>query len=667
MTVFISLGGTTNTTFTNQARATAKLSAPTFIDGDAQGNLYIWDKNRIHKWVASTDQISTIIGGGSGAAAYANTVVGGRNFQIREFPGNASVNDEGSHFDVLANGDIIFRSEFISTETVTNRFDAGGNQVRYFNASTDTIYSIFIDSGIGTRYSTTTDTSKCRLLHFSYTYNPDSFAFTHFHYDAGYINRDTTECNLPNYQEGWAQLDGPSNISEGAILSKPSVSTSSQPPVFNQSHRAFTRTGKNGKSYMISQDKGVYEYVVATNSYVAVYGNGINGFCSDGTLATNCASHVADAFVARDGRVYVNDRGQVRTIDDEGKVRTLFGQSINYGNGLTPSVARFGSVGLIRMNNSTGEIFLLDRLTSYLKKFKSDGVVTHVAGNGRGGAIDSTVQPATQTRLNAEYTNADVFDLVPGTNDIIATQVNSPLIYRLRESVGVWEVYAGNASGTKIRAADGLTQGSIAFYGDSFSMPAIVKHLNGKIALYHSDISGPSGAWANIFYKLYDLSDQLRQGHLLGTVTTAAASSCANGTNADACTLASSWTYRPEIAYNSSTGEYLVPDPPTQSIYRIGTQKNLFVNLGKTFRGVAIDLPSQRIYHCSTDGTHYRPYVYKIDTNENIPIPGWPSGYHCSGESLLIDGSGASRRLIFPVTKNGVSNLVGIGAMNGVP
>lgn len=658
MSLHIKSGGSTSTVLTNALRTSVTLRTPNAIDIDGLGNLYIRDRYLLHKWDASTDRMTTIVGGGSQTS---DIVVGGRSFQLYDWSTSSSYLDEAHHFDVLSNGDILFKTQLYGDNNQpSHSIENGGGQVRYYRASEDKVYSIFVRGGIGARGYPTLDTSKCRMTALAYAYDPNTLLFSHFHYSANFFQATTnSSCVLPNYTHAPVLLSGPADLKNGGELIPQSVADSAHPSNLGaQGHTFSIRTGKNGKIYFFSQDSGVRQYDPATNNFTYVYGYGSNGTCDDGTLASACRARVTDVFVTRDGRIFVTDYGRVRTIDDSGKVRTVFGQPTRYGDDQSPLNARFGNLDQIRISSS-GNIFIADRSNSVIRKFSPTTNVTHVAGNNTAnGIVLGTVAATSALRITSSA--AESFDLVPGTEDIVVGQTAGAVLYRLTQSTGLWSAYTGVASGGyEIRNGDGQIGDNLNFNLNTYGITGILKIVGDKLIFKH--FSGSTTPTQNVFLKGLDLSDSKRQFHLLGIEGAAASSSaCANGTLLANC-ITNQW-YRPEAAYKSSTSEYIIPDPNNNNVLRLGSSKNVYASLGKSYRGIALDVANDVIYFCAEDSGNWKIFKHDVLAATNTILAGWPAGYNCSGSSLLIDDSTGSRRVIFPVTKDGASAVSGVGA-----
>lgn len=117
--------------------------------------------------------------------------------------------------------------------------------------------------------------------------------------------------------------------------------------------------------------------------------NGSTGTCADDTLATACGVDLADAFISENKTVYFVDRGGIiRVVLPNGKIKTLFGQSLSYGDNGAPNSARLGLINWMGVWDSTNKVVVYDESQSYIREF-SNGVgdtIQKLCGTGEGGA-----------------------------------------------------------------------------------------------------------------------------------------------------------------------------------------------------------------------------------------------------------------------------------------
>lgn len=660
LSVFIKSGGSSVSTLNAVARTSVSLTNAYAIDVDGKGNLYIWDRDRIHKWDPLTDTVTTIIGGGANTE---DTIEGARNLAMTAWTVAATTDDEANHFDVLSNGDIIFKSSHYGTPSSTNHIlEKGGGRLRYFDAKEDKITSIFIKPGFGSRSITNLDTSRCRVTAFAYTYNPDTLEFGNYFYSPNYILHTATgnTCELPNYGYSTSLLSGPSSLKGGVDLEHRGINGNQNPPTFGQGHKFSQKTGKDGKIYWFSQDQGVRVYDPQNNTFTLIYGTGVSGYCEDGEEATKCAGFVTDVFVTRDGRVFVADAGRVRTIDEQGYVRTIFGQSSRFGDDMSPLAARIGNADFLRQHPVSKNIYIGDRRNSVIRKFSTNSNMSHVAGNSSFKSINKYDAPATEVNILLERTSGDNFDFYPGTEDLIASQTSTTYLFRMVD--GFWTRIIGSSSESAVSIAegDGKAGNEINLTKDIYLVGSLLGVVNNKIIIRTSNGNAINSGDAMV--KAYDTTDSYRQSHIVGkTGTTLDVETCAYGTPVSNCAL--NQNTRPVLGYLPGTNEYLITDANSKKIFRVGATIEKWAEIGKTMKGVAIDSEAGLVYFCGINGSTYRPFVFDVATETNTLIPNWPAGYDCTGSTLLIDDSGAKRRLIMPVSKAGATSLMAVGAI----
>lgn len=570
----------------------------------------------------------------------------------------------------MPNGDILFRSDY----TGTNYTKPQNWSLRYYKAGEDKVYTLKINSANGT-YSTSSsfDPSECYLTHFAFSYDVNTLAFTHLEYRLFQSNTDNAACGLGSFVAASAQLLVPSSLldDDGVTLQNANTAVADQPPTMGlQGHLYRTFTGKDGRIYMIEANGShLYRYSNSTNAYTRIYGpsSSIKGTCDDGTLATNCQSKLSDAFVTREGRVYVVDRGQIRFIDEDGKVQTILGQSPLYnGSVLT---ARFGTINNLRFSPSTHELVFADNGNQRVKRMTIGGTVTDVIGTS-----------GIPLSISSTNVRSSTFDFYPGTSDLIYNALGSgtltQVLSRQDSSTQAWSTLTGSTSGIKVVDADGEVGANIDFSDDRYSSNGIIRSINDHLLI---DFAGSAGAYYDHVLKAYDLLDSFRQGHLLGVSGTTVGTTC-SGENVDSSTCAYGLKvnyYLPEAAYDSDDDAYLVPDVTSNKILKlgigVGATKSTWLNFRQTVRSVAIDYAGHRVYYCASDGSNWR--IYDFDTSTTAPstapvgtaVVGWPVDYDCIGNSLVIDDTTGSRRVIFPVVLKSSSAVQGIGAMGNLP
>jgi len=643
--------------YSDQPRTNVVFKNPAYLDLDANDRLYVFDQKYIDRYDPVTDRVTTIIGGGTQTAT---TVAGGRNLSITAQAPSISM-WHSNVFSVMPNGDLFFRSDYSGTAyTFPQNWS-----VRYYKTSEDKVYTVKADASVGASSSDAAfDPSQCYLTNFAYTYDVSTLAFTHFEYRPFRYSTTLPDCQLGSYGATTISLTVPASIvnAAGVTLANANVDPSNEPPTLNwQGHIYRSFTGKDGKIYLVNANNStLYRYDPASNTDTKIYGSGTKGVCDDGTLATQCDSKLSDAYVTREGRVYVVDRGQIRMIDENGNVQTIFGQSPLY-NSDTALTARFSAIGNLRFNPSSNELVFSDTGNLRLKRMTLGGSVSDVVNLNGVGPLAINSDPRSCT-----------FDFYPGTRDLIYSGIGggtqTQVLHRQNASTGVWSILTGSASGVAVVDADGKIGSAIDFSDDVYAHNGIIRFINDHLLIDFTGSTGPS--FYNHVIKAYDLLDSFRQSHVIGIVGPTSGNPTCSGENVDPATCALgtiSNRYAPEAGYDSGTGDYLIPDVTTNKILRIGALKSTWLDLGQAFRGIAIDYAGNRVYYCASDGSNWRVYVYDTSAETTTKASGWPLDYDCVGNSMVIDDTGTDRRLIFPVSLKGSGAVQAVGALGNLP
>lgn len=143
--------------------------------------------------------------------------------------------------------------------------------------------------------------------------------------------------------------------------------------------------------------------VSASGTITTIAGNGTKGFSGDNNLATgaqlNSPSTVA---VDNQGNVYFSDslNMRVRRVDPSAVITTVAGSGQPFGpmgdNGPATSASLLVPGGVLFDN---GNLYITEALRNVVRKVDAAGVITTVAGNGRGG-FSGDGGPATSAQLN---------------------------------------------------------------------------------------------------------------------------------------------------------------------------------------------------------------------------------------------------------------------------
>ncbi|RZA26837.1 MAG: hypothetical protein EOP10_02290 [Proteobacteria bacterium] len=168
------------------------------------------------------------------------------------------------------------------------------------------------------------------------------------------------------------------------------------PTGFNQAIDVSTQLGLNGKVYamirLTAPSGGIVEYSQAANTWTKVLGladpaaTGYQKSCVDGTAADQCDVDLNSGFVDEAGTLYFMDQGQIRLVDANKKVQTIFGTSIRtLEDGLNASDSVLGSDLAYfqrRIDSSNKEEVVFSHYPTFSYRRVIDGEMSILAGNG---------------------------------------------------------------------------------------------------------------------------------------------------------------------------------------------------------------------------------------------------------------------------------------------
>lgn len=364
------------------------LSSATFrnikkIFSDHDGNLYIWDYNRVRKVDLAQPNwpINTLFGGGGSTATGEPAL-------------NASIPvlEQRRLLVALPNGNIFFEQ---------------GKAIRYFKKSDNTVNTYTTVTGVGMGSMTgglqNFEWDNCQSDNTAIGFNKTTSIVTRILRRG---NRTTSAiCGNRATSEDWIQI-GNFNPSTGAAQAPHPPSTGWRDWIF---------PGMNGSIYKVS-DRGqrMALYNTGTNAWVNVLGSNSSGRCVDGTPALSCATIIMDATVTPFGQIYFLDMGVLRTILEDGTIATVAGQPRNFGINHPPESARYSKVFFFDVNDD--DIYVKNKLEGQIVKFNLlGGNLEHVAGNGIQ-AEPTADQPAvTQPLQNCNWERDCAF-IVDGVN-----------------------------------------------------------------------------------------------------------------------------------------------------------------------------------------------------------------------------------------------------------
>jgi hypothetical protein len=154
-------------------------------------------------------------------------------------------------------------------------------------------------------------------------------------------------------------------------------------------------TDSSGNIYVTEYGGNKVRKVTPAGVVTTFAGSGATGF-ADGMGTTAMFNSPVGVAVDSAGNVYVGDyrNSKIRKITPAGLVATLAGSG-TFGDtdGTGTAASFYGPFGLA--TDSSGEIFVADRLNNKVRKITPEGVVTTLAGSGAAGGADGTGTAAT--------------------------------------------------------------------------------------------------------------------------------------------------------------------------------------------------------------------------------------------------------------------------------
>lgn len=605
----------------NGAVASASLKNPIKMALDAEENLIIYDYDLIRKINFSTEQISTLIGGGNSTA----DATLASNFKINPISGSF----EYMLFAVLPNGNIWFQinDDFIRARNA-------GAKVRYYNAADQKIY-IVTPSGMGSLEDTAFDPSTYAIYNFGITFDPATSTVLKIRSrsiiptSGGHIPRSVSY----NPVHGGAEA--------------PHI------PFVNYWSDDSTVTAMSGVMYNVDHfdSQGIHKYDPSTNSWVRILGTGTKGQCVDGTAALSCNVDVSDVYVSSVGTVYFMDRNRIRVIDSTNKVQSLFGQSMAYGDGSKATSARLSRVLWMDRAND-GRIIVVDNNEFRIREFTPGGNISVVAGTGTDAAPDTT-NPAVSQPITVKYWGATYPMVVDApTGDIFFARGGSYLS-RLVRSTGLWADIAGGG-GTDYTTADGLLGNQVSISG----------YPQGPMGYNGSQIMRSLHQWngtteVNSMIKLFSTSGGT-QTHFAGIagINVDSLNNCAAGSTLATCKAPTSFNSFTKAQWDSANNRWLI-NHIGSSLIRTAVTGGQIGDLVSLPRGAQSFYYIVRgtvpyVYYCSGG----KIYKYNINTSTETQLF-WPSNtISCDGYSMAWDSTQNS--IIFPILQNGLAGIARI-------
>lgn len=608
-------------TRTDGPLGTATLKAkPIKIALDFKDRLLIYDQDRIRRVDFTTNQVTSVIGGGN----LLNNGTSAADFKLDPVTGIVS----RSLFVPLPNGDLWFQTE--PDFSVNTRSD--GSKIRIYRASDDKIYT-WIPSGTGSLEDPAFDPSNVSLHNFGLSFNPISSSVTAIR----------SRSVIPN----------PSGYSARSVRYDPSTGATMTPHIPYLGHYSDdnTITSMNGEMYGVDRVErpGIFKYNPSTNSWNLIVGNLVKGQCADGTPALSCSVEVTDAFINSSNQIFFIDRGRIRTVDANGNVITLFGQSRAFGDGGFAASARVNEVLWLDIT-AGGKIAFIDNKELVIREFTPDGVIQKIAGTGADSGPNTT-DPAVTQPIIANYWGGN-YPMVadPATGTIYYTR-NGNDISKLDRSTGKWVQIVGGG-GYAYWNGDGRTGLDIALEG----------YNSGPIGFNGSQLLRHNHAWNGTDYyqsyvKAYSIADGT-QSAFAGNGIIAGGLDCGDGTPLASCAVPTNYNILSRAHWDAPNNRWLLHQNGS-SIIRTATPGGNWGTLAGLPRGFGPFTQVMKgadpyIYYCSSS----RVYKYNLNTSVETALP-WPTTtMHCSGHSMVWHSTRQS--IVFPIQQNGLGGVAEI-------
>lgn len=642
--------GTENGSITN-----TKLKLPYKIAVDYQDNLYIYDYDRIRKINTNVTPmtITTIIGGG---ASNDMTTKAGTSLLITSASFlNAQ---QGYDFHVLGNGDIWFTAESYNGTQASFR-----RRFRFYNHNDGNVYSYNV-SGTGNILNGSIDLTASTTLvtRLALAYNTNTFALTKLIATSGTtLGSCASTCGISNLDLTTMTSQAPHPTGTLTIYG-----------FFDSNY-----TGLDGNIYFLDDYmNAIRKYNIATNSFSMIYGSGTYGYCPAGTLATSCNSAIGGIFVNKQGKLFVVDNGIIRTIDDNGKVQDVFGQSLSHGENTLATNARFKDVSSLGIwydsSVSKTKVIVNDRYGFKIKEFPIGGNINTIAGTGLSGANPTKNVDALTTSLNTDGVNGtqnNINMLIDSTNGYIYKGVASTGNYVLqRGATNKWQdlITAGAGPFTNMDSdsliGNPIAAGNVTF--GNYSTTHFMGMTSNYILMLDHDYDSGLAVHRGGAILLYDRINNTIEKIAGKFGTPATFSFCADGTLPTSCvgyySLQAVGTGYTQAFYDATLDAWIMAVAGTNKVRvlkkgtNMSTLATLTTNLrSMTYLRVGGATPTKhKIWYCTTGGVLRE---YDLLNSTDTALPWLISNMSCYSNYLMY--SPERNSLIFPVLQN---NLAGV-------
>ncbi|QDK45007.1 hypothetical protein DOM22_07435 [Bdellovibrio sp. ZAP7] len=391
----------------------AKFKALNGIWVDSNNDVLVADSNYIRKinTKVSPMTISRFIGGGTDTSSY---VAVATNYK-------ASVM---KHLTVASNGDIYFTGE-------------NGLKVRKYTAATGAI-SLITLSGTGNSSSSTQNNALCTFSNYFVSFDSSGIA-ERMGWSMSSGNASSS-CPLGSTSEtkAYAQVDPTTGVAQLPAPSRVNSSTGYREYVdFYNDKSGNLYTGYSNST----NAQGIFKFEPVSMTWTRIYGSANFGTCADGTAQENCGIVAASiAFNSQGQLFYIDGKSNaVRTIDYEGKVRTLVGDRLGSDDGKNALVSRFANLTDVKgwTSSGTNYITMYDFDDVRIREFTPGGSLTTLAGQQYSKMPTNGSTAATNPLTN-------VYDAAPtrfvlGANGDIYMPRTAATIAKISRATGNWE------------------------------------------------------------------------------------------------------------------------------------------------------------------------------------------------------------------------------------
>jgi hypothetical protein len=642
----------------------AKIRGIYRMDFDSDENIIFMDADRIRRYSPSSGVITTLVGGGTSATS------GNKALEYKF----AAPDEYTSSLRVLPNGDIFFINGVLGARQSFN----GSPKVSYLRAKDGRVYHLSIDGAGGygnssgpvaadftrvANYRGVYPQSYAALTGFGIEYVPASGSISEIVLKIGYCGGEG--CGLASFIARTHVVQDPATGIYTQLITSGVPQTRSNSE--EQSAGSFIPSGNGELNYLSHWNGTEFAHLSRIPSPAPTSGPDRTwtpivpkgtGECDDGTLASACKMDIQDAYVTRDGKIFILDRGLVRTIREDGTVLTLYGQRPNFGDGFNALTARIGRVASFGISD-IGEITIYDAAAIRLRAFQPSKSIDTIAGNG----VDMTPSrnaSALNQGFYSGYWGKETRILVASNGDSYANIGNS--IYRLSRLTSLWScIFSCDGPDTSYFNGDGLPATRLK---DGY--PPEVLGLSSSALLYSTQ-TWSAGVYYNAYIKSINLTTGI-QSQFAGTpdATNGAVSSYLPNVNAPAATQSMAVNFggailpmRYDSVHNGWAGAYLgdkkIKYVDSSGIVKLAatTQKAILA-----FDPIYDKSGALRIYYCGADSTGSR--IYRLDPATGVETAlTWPSSqFACTGPQMYY--SVARQSIVFATQQFLMSSIAEI-------